>query len=227
VIFLQYLAKRKSVLVNEAESGISSCPPLTSRRLQWDKTQVGDLSIQPCPIGATGLAKWSCTESGASSNASGPQWQGSQPDMGDCKSVAMSNLEIQAQKGEPEDVLISSLAYVTRTKALYGGDLESTVTIMRTVSSRIRFRFQSSTFRDRESHVRQASQSFLQSASNVLEVSNRAAWDDLTMDRRMKAATSLVRELQDMAFLLARVMRQSTNILETYEILSNISCILE
>lgn len=214
-------ARRKTVLVNEAEAAVpvnlsplSSCPPVTARKLQWDRTPIGDLSIQPCPIGATGLAKWTCVDS------EGPQWQGAQPDMGDCKSVAMSNLEVQAQKDDPEDVLISSLAYVTRTKALYGGDLESTVAIMRAVSSRIRFRFQSSTFRDRESHVRQATQSLLQSASNVLEISNRPAWMDLSLERRMKAATSLVKELQDMAFLLARVIRQPTNILETYEILS-------
>jgi hypothetical protein len=66
-----------------------------------------------------------------------PQWYGSQPDMSNCKSVAMSNLEHQVRKEDPENVLISSLSYVTRTKALYGGDLESAVAIMRTVASRV------------------------------------------------------------------------------------------
>ena len=45
---------------------------------------------------------------------------------------------------DPENVLVSSLAYLTRTKALYGGDLEAVVTIMRTVASRIQYRLQSS-----------------------------------------------------------------------------------
>jgi hypothetical protein len=110
----------------------TSCPPVTSRKLQWDWTQVGEMSIQPCPIGATGLAKWNCVNAGAGpvpvsglddSQNIQPQWFGSQPDMSDCKSVAMSNLEAQVRKEDPENVLISSLSYVTRTKALYGGDL--------------------------------------------------------------------------------------------------------
>jgi len=115
-----------------APSITTSCPPVTSRKLQWDWTQVGELSIQPCPIGATGLAKWNCIDASSVSQLETtseinqnvqPQWFGTQPDMSDCKSVAMSNLEAQVRKEDPENVLISSLSYVTRTKALYGGDL--------------------------------------------------------------------------------------------------------
>lgn len=114
-------------------STTTSCPPVTSRKLQWDWTQVGEMSIQPCPIGATGLAKWNCVDAGTGSGLGGsqslqPQWSGSQPDMSDCRSVAMSNLEAQVRKEDPENVLISSLSYVTRTKALYGGDLVSKTT---------------------------------------------------------------------------------------------------
>ena len=50
----------------------------------------------------------------------------------------------QVRQEDPENVLVSSLAYLTRTKALYGGDLEAVVTIMRTVASRIQYRLQSS-----------------------------------------------------------------------------------
>ena len=214
-----------------APSITTSCPPVTSRKLQWDWTSVGEIAIQPCPIGATGLAKWNCVDvADASTDVSSldtsqnvhPQWYGAQPDMSDCKSVAMSNLEAQVRKEDPENVLISSLSYVTRTKALYGGDLESAVAIMRTVASRVQYRLQSSgsVFHNKESHIRQVLQNVLQSASNILEKSNRRAWLDLRPDRRMKVATSLLLALEESAFLLAGVLNQPTHILETYEILS-------
>ena len=206
----------------------TSCPPVTARKLQWDWTAVGEIAIQPCPIGATGLAKWNCVDVSASglemtsTQNIHPQWYGAQPDMSDCKSVAMSNLEAQVRKEDPENVLISSLSYVTRTKALYGGDLESAVAIMRTVASRVQYRLQSSgtVFHNKESHIRQVLQNVLQSASNILEKSNRRAWLDLRVDRRMKVATSLLLALEESAFLLAGVLNQPTHILETYEILS-------
>ena len=216
-----------------APSITSSCPPVTSRKLQWDWTSVGEIAIQPCPIGATGLAKWNCVDASVTGSDTvtmdstqnvHPQWYGAQPDMSDCKSVAMSNLEAQVRKEDPENVLISSLSYVTRTKALYGGDLESAVAIMRTVASRVQYRLQSSgtVFHNKESHIRQVLQNVLQSASNILEKSNRRAWLDLRPDRRMKVATSLLLALEETAFLLAGVLNQPTHILETYEILSKL-----
>ncbi len=134
----------------------------------------------------------------------------------------MSNLEAQVRKEDPENVLISSLSYVTRTKALYGGDLESAVAIMRTVASRVQYRLQSSgnVFHNKENHIRQVLQNVLQSASNILEKSNRRAWLDLRPERRMKVATSLLLALEESAFLLAGVLNEPNYILETYEILS-------
>jgi hypothetical protein len=112
------------------------CPPTTSRQLQWDRTPRGKEAVQPCPIGATGHAKWSCRDDG--------RWATPTPDMSHCKSVAMANLESQVRKQDPENVLVSALAYLTRTKSLYGGDLETAVSTMRTVASRIQYRLQQS-----------------------------------------------------------------------------------
>ena len=194
----------------------SSCPPKTARQLQWDWTPAGQPAIQPCPIAATGLAKWTCVDS-----PEGAHWLGTQPDMSGCKSVAVDNLEAQVRKEDPETVLVSSLAYLTRTKSLYGGDLESTVAIMRTVASRLTFRLQSGgSFHNKESHVRQVVQDVLRSASNILEESNRRAWMDLQADRQKKVATNLLLALEENAFLLAGVVDEPTEILETQEIMS-------
>ena len=70
------------------------------------------------------------------------------------------------RKQDPENVLVQSLAYLTRTKSLYGGDLEAAVTTMRTVASRIQYRLQQSaregaSFHNKESHIRQILQNVL------------------------------------------------------------------
>lgn len=193
----------------------NACQPTTARQLQWDWTQAGQVALQPCPIGASGLARWYC--------GSDRSWQGSSPDMSDCKSIAMSNLESQVRKEDPENVLVSSLAYLTRTKALYGGDLESAVAIMRTVASRIQYRLQLSTgFHDKLNHIRQVLLNVLRSAANMLEdgPSSRSAWRDLSLDRQMKVATGLMLALEENAFILAGVTNEPTEILETYETLT-------
>ena len=89
------------------------------------------------------------------------------------------------RKQDPENVLVQSLAYLTRTKSLYGGDLEAAVTTMRTVASRIQYRLQQSarnlgalccsprdressgagSFHNKESHIRQILQNVLRLAS--------------------------------------------------------------
>ena len=199
--------------------GAPACQPVTARQLQWNWTPAGQVALQPCPIGATGLARWYCAEDDVTN---GPQWQGLTPDMSDCKSVAMASLEGQVRAEDPENVLVSSLAYLTRTKSLYGGDLEAVVAIMRTVASRIQYRLQSSSnFHDKMNHIRQVLLNVLRSAANILENGpNRNAWLDLSADRQMKVATSLMLALEENAFLLAGVTEVPEEILETYETLS-------
>lgn len=134
----------------------------------------------------------------------------------------MSKLEEQVNNQEPENVIVQSLNFLTRTKALYGGDLEAATAIMRKVASRIQYRLQSSsTFHDKYDHIHTVVVNVLNSAANMLEDGiNRAAWYDLTADRQMKVATSLMLALEENAFLLAGVKERAGEILETYETLS-------
>ena len=201
-------------------TGAPACRPITERQLQWNWTPAGQRAIQPCPIGATGLARWYCAEN--PNDDYGGSWQGHTPDMSDCKSLAMTQLEAQMRQEDPENVLVSSLAYLTRTKSLFGGDLEAVVSVMRTVASRIQYRLQSSSsFHDKVNHIRQVLLNVLRSAANILEDGpNRDAWNDLSPDRQMKVATSLMLALEENAFLLAGVTDRPQDVLETYETLS-------
>ena len=133
--------------------GQPACQPIMARQLQWNWTPAGQVAYQPCPIGAQGLAKWFCSED--SENSYGASWDGAAPDMSECKSLAMVQLENQVREQDPENVLVSTLLYTTRTKALFGGDLEVVVDVMRTVAARIQYRLQSSSsFHDKSNHIK-------------------------------------------------------------------------
>ena len=81
--------------VGEGEAA-EFCPPTSARNLGWRPTRGGQVMIQPCPNGATGLARWTCDR--GEDAASPAAWATAQPDMSDCKSVPMTNLEVKVRR---------------------------------------------------------------------------------------------------------------------------------
>ena len=106
------------------------CPPASSRYVEWNWTKPGETAILPCPLGTSGLARWRCLTSGL--------WSENHPDMSDCKSEAATNLEARVRVEDPEAVLASSLAHMTSKAHFYGGDLDTSVAVMRTIGNRLR-----------------------------------------------------------------------------------------
>jgi hypothetical protein len=100
---------------------------------------------------------------------------------------------------------------------LYGGDLESSVAILRTVANRLQYllQTQADSFYNKESYVQQVFQNVLRSASNLLSEDNLSAWSDLRPADRMKTATALLLALEENAFLLAEVTGTPEIIQET------------
>lgn len=220
---------KKKMATNGKSSTASWCPPTTARQLQWDWTQAGKEVVQPCPIGATGIARWVCGEtddfeSSGKQSAAVASWALPQPDMSNCRSISMSNLEGQVRKEDPENVLASAMAYFTRTKDLYGGDLEIAVATMRTVASRLQYRLQQSStngaFHNKESYIRQVLQNVFRATNNILWDAQRQAWLDLGRDTQMKIGTQLILALEEFAFLLGGVLNQPDVVLESSDVLS-------
>ena len=228
------------------------CRPTLSRRLHWNWTRAGEVAIQPCPAGSSGLARWSCQNGGRKSRASQlvsdvkeateessdvPQWKGDQPDMSDCKSKDMTDLEARVRQQDPENVLASTLAHLTEKKYdedeaderdnslavepkkrshLYGGDLEASVAVIKAVANRLRYllQTQSGSFYNKESYVQEVFQNILRSASNLLSPDSRASWLDLSRPQRLKVASALMRCLEEHAFLVADVIRGPETLVE-------------
>ena len=82
------------------------CSPMYSRHLYWNWTRAGDVAIQPCPSKSTGLARWTCDSKTLS-------FTENQPDMSDCKSSAVTDLETRVREQDPENVIASGRNFLT------------------------------------------------------------------------------------------------------------------
>ena len=123
------IQKPVEVLIEDENEG-EYCRPARARNIQWTWTKIGETAILPCPLGTSGLARWSCNTSGF--------WAESQPDMSDCKSEAATQLEARVRAEDPEAVLATSLAHMTSKSQFYGGDLDTAVAVMKTIGNRLR-----------------------------------------------------------------------------------------
>ena len=210
------------------------CAPVTSRYLNWNWTEAGDISIQPCPTGSTGLARWACEEQLIKGHKK-PHWQGRQPDMSDCKSTLMTDLESRIRKQDPENVLASKLALLTqppndvddfkegsKEKRLYGGDLEAAVAVMKSIANRLQYLMQTQQFYNKESYLQEIFQNIFRSGSNLLSSKYRGAWNDLSRNHRIKVASSLMSILEEHAFLLADVLQQPETVIESTKLAGNL-----
>lgn len=108
----------------------------------------GHVAVQPCPGGATGFARWSCT------NWHGiPSWTPPLPDMSDCSSLWVSHLENRINSGIESVVSLGEeLAKNCREKLLYGGDLFRVTDIINQLVSRMEAALEE-THNDHNQHV--------------------------------------------------------------------------
>jgi len=68
----------------------SYCSSKLDRGLFWNWTIVNETVKQPCPGGASGIARWACLE-----NKRGkPVWTPTSPDLSDCKSAWLLSLQV-------------------------------------------------------------------------------------------------------------------------------------
>ncbi|XP_053680208.1 latrophilin Cirl [Anopheles nili] len=253
-----------------------ACGPNTARNLFWNVTRVGEVNVQPCPGGATGIAKWRCVaiasltpeqrlhlqqehqqmlqiqgtqqqhpagvtgtatddgssgskgDSSFSSNSVAPSdkqsmagsgaatWYAYRPDLTQCRSLWLNNLEVRVQ--QPESSLISianDLAQVTSSKTLYGGDMLVATKIIQTMSQKMHYDIETiPDQRQREALVFELLNSVVKTGSNLLDQSQHASWLDLSVEDQMRVATSLLTGLEDNAFLLADTILREKHVVQ-------------
>ncbi|XP_071438988.1 latrophilin Cirl isoform X2 [Hetaerina americana] len=193
--------------LREGESS-QSCSPTTARDLYWNWTAAGEVAVQPCPGGATGVARWQCLGGG--------QRSPNGPDLGECRSVWLTSLESRVEEGDSIMGIASDLAQVTASKILYGGDMMTTTKIVKKMAQKMSLDIR--TFpdpRQREAIVTELLQGVVRTGSNLLDGSQRASWRDLAYEEQMRVATSLLIGLEENAFLLADTVVREKEVVQS------------
>lgn len=181
---------------------VSHCSPVTVRSIYWSATKVNSTTIQPCPGGTTGFAKWHCQ---MVPNSENPQWYPVNPDLSECRSVWLTSLEQRISAGQDPLISITNdLAQVTSRKTLYGGDMMITTKIIQKMTSKMNNDIQTiPDTRQREQMVTEMLMDVANTSSNLLDASQYSSWKDLSYKEQMSVATSLLIGLEENAFLLA------------------------
>ncbi|XP_062559983.1 latrophilin Cirl [Armigeres subalbatus] len=243
-----------SGVVNNVLDVSHACGPTTARNLFWNVTRVGEANVQPCPGGATGIAKWRCVAIGSltheqrmhlqqqsllddnnksdisfNNNLSGRNggavgatggavatWYSYQPDLTQCRSLWLNNLEIRVNQQDSSLISIANdLSQVTSSKTLYGGDMLVATKIMQTMSQKMHFDIETlPDQRQREALVYELLNSVVKTGSNLLDQSQHASWLDLSVEDQMRVATSLLTGLEDNAFLLADTILRERHVVQ-------------
>ncbi|XP_017774015.1 PREDICTED: latrophilin Cirl isoform X3 [Nicrophorus vespilloides] len=190
------------------DNDLDYCSPVILRNIYWNWTRAGDISVQPCPGGTTGFARWKCIRTDAES-----QWSTLTPDLSECRSLWLTSLEQRISSDEDKLLAITSdLAKVTTSKTLYGGDMMITTKIIKSMAHKMAMDIQTfSDPRQREVIVTELLSDVVRTGSNLLDFSQHPSWRDLSHQEQMRVATSLLIGLEENAFLLAdTVMREKT-----------------
>lgn len=175
-------------------------------------------TVQPCPGGATGLARWKCLPSDDSSE---PHWYPATPDLSECRSVWLTSLESRVNEGDSLISITSDLSQVTSSKTLYGGDMMITTKIIKKMAHKMAEDIQ--TFpdqRQRETIVTELLHGVVRTGSNLLDSSQHPSWRDLSYKEQMRVATSLLIGLEENAFLLADTVIREKTVVQTVKNIS-------
>ncbi|XP_057667195.1 latrophilin Cirl isoform X5 [Diorhabda carinulata] len=187
------------------------CSPQTVRSIYWNWTKVNATSIQPCPGGTTGFAKWHCQ---GFPNSKTPQWYPANPDLSECRSVWLTSLEQRILVGkDPLLSITNDLAQVTSSKTLFGGDMMYTTKIIQKLTEKMSNDILTfSDIEQREQFVTELLSDVAKTGSNLLDASQHSSWKDLSYKEQMNVATSLLIELEENAFLLAETVNNKKTV---------------
>ena len=201
------------------------CRPMYAKNLNWNWTMAGNVLRQACPVGAKGIARWSCIiENGE------PTWTPHLPDMSNCSSLWIAHLLDRLRSQESIFSLAEELAKGAKGKILYSGDLISAADIIKQLVIRLETKLEESKDdQDRRAHLIKEllnvsrivyhdfhqfksifflSQSVLNVASNLLEEIQMESWHELNPHDQRLAIRTMIRAMERVAELLADVRSQ-------------------
>ncbi|KAL1438033.1 hypothetical protein MTO96_048488 [Rhipicephalus appendiculatus] len=209
------------------------CAPTTSRELSWNWTRAGNTAVQKCPGGATGVAKWKCSrvglrwvpdkpdlrlcrslwvenlrerlESGESiisvaidlSLMTQTKWLFSQ----DVKHIAAIVQQMLSKAVSSMETFLDAWHREQVFKELLGREHGA---VRRTVRASARRKaFYARSIYEGASGTATHRRAISETASNLLELKQRPAWQDLSSADQKQVLTMLMAALEESALLLA------------------------
>nr|XP_027202423.1 latrophilin Cirl-like isoform X3 [Dermatophagoides pteronyssinus] len=181
------------------------CRPMYAKNLNWNWTMAGNVLRQACPIGARGIARWSCIIDNGE-----PTWTPHLPDMSNCSSLWIAHLLDRLRSQESIFSLAEELAKQAKGKILYSGDLISAADIIKQLVIRLETKLEESKDdQDRRAHlIKELLNSVLNVASNLLEEIQMESWHELNPHDQRLAIRTMIRAMERIAELLADVRSQ-------------------
>ncbi|XP_014209550.1 latrophilin Cirl isoform X2 [Copidosoma floridanum] len=188
-------------------TGDPMCQRRDVRKLSWSATRLGATMEQKCPDGTNGMANWTCAEDPERPNTA--VWHPRTPDLSRCKSVWLTSINNDINRGDDVVKASGTLSKVTHDHDLYGGDVILTVNIMGLMADRM-----PKVPLSREDRIYDLVQGVVTTGSNLLEEKRADAWEDLSRQSQTKSAVKMLEGLEINGFLSERnVTYDVTNIL--------------
>ncbi|PFX32156.1 Latrophilin-1 [Stylophora pistillata] len=173
--------------------------------INWPITSQGETALSWCPFGSRGLAKRQCLEVFGDNTS---RW--GLPDLSECVSDKM--MDIARQLDDPDvDVteismqLVNATDITTYTQApLHTGDLKLVVDLIEKISQKGLGTIQHLPPAIRDENIKQVTQAFVNSSSNIVDDKALESWKFMPEDSRATEASKLLKGVDAIALHFAK-----------------------
>ncbi|XP_032874300.1 adhesion G protein-coupled receptor L3 isoform X2 [Amblyraja radiata] len=199
----------KTPKVSQPPPEIPECCESTDKRdISWPKTQPGETTKRPCPLGTVGMAVYACLSPGG-------YWDPLGPDLSNCSSPWINLLSQKVRSGETAANIARELAEQTKS-LIHAGDILFSVKLMEQLVDLLNRQLRNLTpggkdsaarslnkLQKRERSCRAYIQAMVETVNNLLQPQALDAWKDLMTNDQLRAATMLLDTVEQGAFVLA------------------------
>ncbi|XP_078287522.1 adhesion G protein-coupled receptor L3-like isoform X9 [Rhinoraja longicauda] len=187
---------------------LECCEATDKRDISWPRSQPGETTKRPCPLGTVGMAVYACVSPGG-------YWDPLGPDLSNCSSPWINLLSQKVRSGETAANIARELAEKTKS-LIHAGDILFSVKLMEQLVDLLNRQLRNLTpggkdsaarslnkLQKRERSCRAYIQAMVETVNNLLQPQALDAWKDLMTNDQLRAATMLLDTVEQGAFVLA------------------------
>ncbi|KAJ8270937.1 hypothetical protein GJAV_G00120950 [Gymnothorax javanicus] len=171
------------------------CEAVQRRGINWPQTERGVTVERPCPKGTRGTASFLCMRVTGS-------WRQKGPDLSNCTSHWVSQVDQKIRSGENAASLANELARHTKGP-VFAGDVSSAVRLMEQLVDILDAQLQDLKPSEKDSTGRSFNKAIVDTVDNLLRPEALRSWADMNATEQTHAATMLLDTLEEGAFVLA------------------------